>query len=504
MSYLTLYTSFALPLLAAAQSYGNITYDPLTIVRGVHNVPHLDRNLQPSSKDFDIDLDISGNTYEESVLVLPILFTCILFLGFTMFELCLCCRMCCKTCRCLEDQGAPLRNTITTLSKWNAAVASSRGSLIRQFFAFAILTLIACQGMLWCSHYYVQGASRSVDAVDALKDTSVNLENSGDYLENSGDIIISLVTDSLPSCPEASDILEYTDDYEQYIEDYNDIIEPIPGDLDDLEAFMRKYGVVYVRRAVWFVYGAFLAFVVAFLCVYTTKSKTLMRIIIAVGLILLHVLLILWCLFAITMIVLADFCMAPTDNMISVCPGSAETVAEYYGTCNGTNPFDDSLDSAYDAMDSITEGLDYLTQSGGPCEGNPYLLQCYPNVDDINGNLTFIEGEISCEPMQRQWAKLFNDSVCDGYFTAVFITFFTLLLIILCLFSLLIVASLLYQYFGELWEVSDESMVEITSTESNDNPVWNSTSTRSNDLKTSDLIFAEPDAPPIASEHDTW
>jgi hypothetical protein len=153
--------------------------------------------------------------------------------------------------------------------------------------------------------------------------------------------------------------------------------------------------------------------------------------------------------------------MAPTDNTLSVTPDSALDVATYYGTCNGTNPFDESLTAAYIAVDDLNASITFLVQPGGLCENNPYLLACYPAIDDIYANLTSISADIACEPIQDEWDTVFNKAVCSDYFLAVYLLVQIIIGIFLTYFPLLIVSSLLYQYFDSLWNTDEGHTLEI-------------------------------------------
>lgn len=163
--------------------------------------------------------------------------------------------------------------------------------------------------------------------------------------------------------------------------------------------------------------------------------------------------------------------MKPTDNAISVTPDSALDVATYYGTCNGTNPFDESITAAYEAVDDLNASITFLVQPGGQCEGNPYLLACYPSIDDIYSNLTVISDDIQCAPIQDEWATVFNKSVCRDYYAAIYTVWNTLIGILITFFPLMIIASLLYQYFGALWTTEEGHVLEIPIRDSEGNPL---------------------------------
>lgn len=163
--------------------------------------------------------------------------------------------------------------------------------------------------------------------------------------------------------------------------------------------------------------------------------------------------------------------MKPTDNALSITPDSALDVATYYGTCNGTNPFDESISSSYAALNDLNTSIAILTRPGGLCEDNPYLLACYGPINDMYANLTIITENIECEPLQNEWGRVFNKAMCHDYFISLYILFNTLIGLIICFFPLLIFSSLLYQYFGTLWKAEDGHILEIPIRDSEGNPL---------------------------------
>ena len=152
---------------------------------------------------------------------------------------------------------------------------------------------------------------------------------------------------------------------------------------------------------------------------------------------------------------MGDYCEAPTDNLIMITPDSVVEEATYFGTCNGTNPFDDSVTEANDAVQSLELSITSLTAAGAPCENNPYLLACLPIIEDMYAELDEIEHDMSCSPLQSFWGDIVNDATCHNIYTGLFILFWTVLLVFLVYFCLLIISSLIYQYFGDLWHAEE-------------------------------------------------
>ena len=158
---------------------------------------------------------------------------------------------------------------------------------------------------------------------------------------------------------------------------------------------------------------------------------------------------------------MGDFCQAPTDNLISITPDSVVEEATYYGTCNGTNPIEDPVTDAYDAVEALELAINTLTASGGDCEGNTYLLACLPIIEDMYVELDDIEQDMSCDPLQKLWGDIVNDATCHNVYTGLFILTLSVILVVILYFSLLIFSSLIYQYFGELWSTDDTEQLLI-------------------------------------------
>lgn len=170
---------------------------------------------------------------------------------------------------------------------------------------------------------------------------------------------------------------------------------------------------------------------------------------------------------------MGDYCQAPTDNLISLAPDSVAKDATYYGTCNGTNPFTEPVDDAYEAVQLLEQSVITLTETGGVCEGNAYLLACFPVIADMYEEIDNIEAEMSCGPLQKLWGDIVNDATCHNIYTGLFILSWSVFFIFLAYFCLLIVSSLIYQYFGDLWK-TEETLKLLVDVNSRSNDVTSS------------------------------
>lgn len=289
-----------------SQSYGNVTYHALGIVKSIHLLPRFNQQLQRTSNNFNIDTSDFQNEYTESVIMLPIVLTALIFIAFTLFELALCCRYCFSCCRCVESE--PERSSIHSMAIWTNKVTTSRVALVRAFWVFVSLSFLACQGFIAGAIFVFSGSHRGMESADDLYDIAIRLKDSGLYLENSGEIILNLTAEAIPTCPEASYVQDYADDFDVYVSEYQDIINPIPNDVDTLNDFLDNYGDYVVSIAVWSTYSCVMLTLLAIVITYSSRNRLAVKVSIGWSAIVLHILLTVWCLCMITMVSLSFSC----------------------------------------------------------------------------------------------------------------------------------------------------------------------------------------------------
>jgi hypothetical protein len=350
------------------------------------------------------------------------------------------------------------------------------------------MCILCCGGFVICRSYFVDGSDKMLDAADVLYDMTRDLEDSGDDMFYLGESVRNNTLLAIPTCPEAEVILDYTDVYLDSVNEYNDIIDPIPGDINDVRGFADD-GSQNIQQGLWSLVSVFTLICIFNVLSFSLRKRLMMRIALGIGLVLIHCTLIAWmgatvmlvsscvvytllygCMHVFTYVrvfclilllciiiqmILSDFCMAPTDNAISLSEASVEDMAYYYGTCNGTNPLYEPISSSVDAVTALAATVTTLTEEGGACEDNPYLLATYPSIANMFGNISFIEQASDCPPIQNEWANLYNESFCHSYFIAMYAMFWTLSCLLVCHFLLMITSSLISQYFDEYWETGD-------------------------------------------------
>lgn len=149
----------------------------------------------------------------------------------------------------------------------------------------------------------------------------------------------------------------------------------------------------------------------------------------------------------------ADFCMDPTPNAIGLTEESNRDIAEYYSSCNGTNPISEPIESAFVSVELIDITVTELSKSGGKCEGNIYLLHCSDVVTYANGNLTALLESAVCQPVKDDWDTFFQEAVCREGYQGLFDAWIADYCTVFMLYVTLLIGCCSYQYIGSQWKI---------------------------------------------------
>jgi hypothetical protein len=116
--------------------------------------------------------------------------------------------------------------------------------------------------------------------------------------------------------------------------------------------------------------------------------------------------------------ILADFCMSPTENLLMLTPDSVYNVTSYYTTCSGTNPFADDLNQAESLVDNGEIAINAVLQTS--CPNDQYLEQALQEINHINVVFGKINELIGCQVNQEEAQRVLNDGVCHGVFQGLY------------------------------------------------------------------------------------
>lgn len=272
--YALLLFSFSILFLTQAQNYGNATYDRLSLVGQFH------------TRDFNLDTGNIFNSYMDGIIRIPTTVGFWFFILLLIFEISLCCRWCCNCCRCIKQLDSS-RDSVEVFTKWARSIKNSRSRLIGSFFFLVACCFVFPFGFLVCRAYFAKGTDDVLDASDVLYDLTIQLEDSGDDLVYLGDAIINTTLLAIPTCPEADIILNHTDVYVTSVADYNDIIDPIPGNINDLRKFSDD-ATNNIDGGLWSLVTIFMMVCFINILSFCLRKRVMMRFSLALGLFLIH------------------------------------------------------------------------------------------------------------------------------------------------------------------------------------------------------------------------
>jgi hypothetical protein len=116
-------------------------YVPSSLVMRIHNWPHLDANLVPTSNQFQVYYSTSiYSMYIRSCASLPIVFGSLIIFGVLVMRLCITCRLLIADCRCAPN---PIAMKPEKFMKWTQHVINIRRTLLFFFVLFTCMCVVS-------------------------------------------------------------------------------------------------------------------------------------------------------------------------------------------------------------------------------------------------------------------------------------------------------------------------------------------------------------------------
>jgi hypothetical protein len=252
----------------------NDTYNPIPIVKQMHNILHLSGKLQPVSNDFNITFGSQVNQYTLSLIPIPAICGTLGLLAIFILQVSLCARVCCDCCRCLPQF------TTEETGKIIPKISKRYRCGIILFIILGILTIVAAQILIIGKVDLTDGVNNSDNTLTYVQDIFNLLNNYGTDLTT---YVADLNTDftysyDVNNCQAASTLDSYIDEYSGYIDDYTSVVKPVPGQLNGLQDKVQLWGIKYQNYTVWALYLLIMIGVVLYGFGFWRKSQLLMRI----------------------------------------------------------------------------------------------------------------------------------------------------------------------------------------------------------------------------------
>ncbi len=160
----------------------------------------------------------------------------------------------------------------------------------------------------------------------------------------------------------------------------------------------------------------------------------------------------------------SDFCINPEKYSIALAPpGSVRDHLQYYTTCNGTSPSAAYVNDAKQYAQLLNDTINTLTST--VCKDNQNLTALYSTTASIFESIGHVDELLLCPPIQKHWLGLLHDDFCNSMFEGLYVLWISQYVTVLFLFIVAIVGSLIHNFFGAFWNVT-EATIEQDQTQS--------------------------------------
>lgn len=464
-------TALALSLIKMA--VGIETYSPSNEVKQAHNIPRIDYTTggisEYDSFNFTSTSDVTGSkgqNYLMGVVTLPIILIALAIISLFFFNFLICCRFCFRCLRCTPSEE--------DINEHPEKVVKARNRVIFFFFFFMFVCLFADHMIYYGNTQLDLGAYDLIDAADELNDVFYNLGDSLDWTSDNS----TLVNNQLDNSACLSDTTYVSGDLATAKTDLqsglstlttaigslSDMIDPMPTQIDRLKDSIETYMVGYKTYVLFGSYAAIVALMFLYTLGVVLQSECILVILILASEGIVLVMSILCGIMMIIITFLADICMDPTEKFANLAPGSLKDVVLYFGECSVANPYESSISSASSAMTEMADAIaaigplcyDVYAASGGTVDYTGEIGDWYQAGNDtlaISDSIDKLNTDLDCPTLQSIYHLLINESLCTNLFGGFYKFWVSEYVVSGMLFFVMIMASVIYHYFGVAWKL---------------------------------------------------
>eukprot|EP01006_Ploeotia_vitrea_P049281 TRINITY_DN67324_c9_g3_i1.p1 TRINITY_DN67324_c9_g3~~TRINITY_DN67324_c9_g3_i1.p1 ORF type:complete len:498 (-),score=10.26 TRINITY_DN67324_c9_g3_i1:60-1553(-) len=457
----------------------DLGYSPAPSVVAAHNIPHLDRSLNPVSHDFD-----SSSEYVESIIVFPCVLLALGILSLFIYHF-VCCCLVCKCCGPFICVDKITKETKNVTPERVQSIVSKRRLAIGFFFFFLIGLVVSNNMFVEGNKFISKGSDEVVEVLDYLKGlTSDMVDQSStlaDVVGNMTDSLNAAVSDGCTSAQSPIDMLDIVQDGS---DSTADLLDDVPDAMEDAKEFFITYAEDRKNEIMDITYYVGWFFIVLYMIGIVCRSKTYYRFLIAFSGLLVLVLTFICCVEMIVVTFLGDVCMEPNtilldelaDSMGGVNdPNSTYSMVKYYFTCEGNGPLDNYITTSFNEANNLNNTLYQLITNSSDinaedaCVDNDDLKDAFATMPDVYNILDEFFDSISCTPTRHILYKLINNGFCEYTVSGVFTIWVGLFVFSGVLFLLNFVAGILYQYFDPImWDIGSKPIASLIPVDNDD------------------------------------
>lgn len=183
-----------------------------------------------------------------------------------------------------------------------------------------------------------------------------------------------------------------------------------------------------------------------------------------------------WCLEAVSLVTMADFCMDPDASALAITAAAAANgggsvsatqhqLLKYYADCagagaaGGTSMLHEDLQAALTEAVSLQAHLQgRFDDAGDACAGSGPLAQALVILDELHSNLDYLACTLSCDAIADRWSELVHVAFCSEFLPGFGAFWLQKVLLAVFCFALICTGSVLYEYFGLWWNLKTYSV----------------------------------------------
>lgn len=458
----------SLPVAMAIESYS-----PSAEVKMAHDIPRIDYETgglsEYDSFNFTSTAEVTGSKgqgYLLGVVTLPIILIVLAILSLFFFNFLICCRFCFKCLRCTPTEE--------DIAEHPEKVVKARNRVIFFFFFFMFLCLFADHLIYYGNEQLDKGAYDLIDAADELNAVFYDLGDSLDWISDNSTLVNNQLESSLclddganvagDLATAKTELIDGLSSLTSAIDSLSDMIDPMPTQIDRLKDAIEEYMVTNKTVVLFGAYAAIVGLLFLYALGVFMQSELLLVILILASEGVVLVLSILCGIMMIIITFLADICMDPTQKFAGLAPGALKDVVLYFGECSVANPYESSITTASDAMNEMATAIqsigplcyDLWADTGGAVDYRNEIGDWYQAGNDtvaVSDSIDKLNADLDCPTLQSIYNLLINESLCTNLFGGFYKFWVVEYVVSGMLFFLMIMASVIYHYFGVAWKL---------------------------------------------------
>lgn len=469
---------------ALDQDAKNMTdYHPSDIVVFFHNMWHF-----PSVKGKPDGVFTGGNApgaddYFNSLIGLPLTMFC-LGIGLMILVLLMILGYFDDIKGCPERAPKRLGSDATEeeLAVWTQKVEDGRKGWVIVFIVSLAIGLFGNHIMFYGDDLYNNGFATLTGALSSIANSIKSVRADSDTIADAFAEVEVLSARAINNCPAMStdEMKELIANEYQALDDMSFKTEVIFEAVYEANAKLQKYGSMK-DVVVYLFYAVSVSLLGAMFGCYFTKQSFIMKVCIFAAQFVMIGLIAMASAELLFMICLGDFCMDPTESVVSsLTPGSSLwRTAKYYSICgvqeggDGDNLIHEGLYIAYEMRRQLGLAIQSLYmpiatwnelhpnvyRSGGPTCGPIHIdhdvEEAFYALQRLAPQFQNIAAQIQCGSLHVLWRVAFEVAACSDTMLGVFSLWWSQLICMIGLFATIISSSMVMLYFDDLWEVGE-------------------------------------------------